>query len=127
MRCKTEGETDMERDQATQHADAVQDMTVYAEARAVFGEAGAQARLRTFREELESHLLDIRQGLTDPVALRDMAHKTAGRAGLFGFAALVEASASLDEAARHDSGVAIALDHWIAQVRFAVGGTGGST
>jgi len=98
----------------------IQDKDVYAEACAVLGDEGALAWLRVFRKDLADHLDRLGQGKLDTTAIRDMAHRTAGRAGLFGFRALSEASASLEDALRRDDGIAVALDHWTRQARLAV-------
>ncbi|SEP18672.1 Hpt domain-containing protein [Salinihabitans flavidus] len=95
----------------------VQDPDAFREACAVFGDEGALARLRTFRGDLAAHLSWIGQGQPDHADLRDVAHRTAGRAGFLGFSALAEASAQLDEATRRNRGIAAALDRWAEQAR----------
>ncbi|MGI3212460.1 Hpt domain-containing protein [Roseovarius tibetensis] len=97
----------------------VQDADRYKEACAVFGDEGAQARVRMLRSDLSKQLTRIAQGRFDHAALREMAHRTAGRAGTLGFADLADASARLDDAARHNDGVAAALEHWTQQARRA--------
>jgi HPt (histidine-containing phosphotransfer) domain-containing protein len=112
----------MDRDPARQRAEGVQDMDTFKEACAVFGEENALARLGMFRDELEAHLSWVATGPADHQSLRDMAHRTAGRAGVLGFAALADASAQLDEAARDDTGLAATLDHWMEQAKRAARG-----
>jgi len=106
----------LERDQSRQPDEAVQDADAWREACAVFGDEAARSRLCTFRKDLEGHLAWIGKGRPDDTALREIAHQTAGRAGLFGFPALVEASVALDEATRRSHGVAAALDRWTHEV-----------
>lgn len=109
----------MEQDPENGGASGLLNLVTFEEACAVFGEAGARTRLRDFREGLARQLSWIGQDQPDHKALRDIAHRTAGQAGVLGLPALAEASARLDEAARHDSGVAYALDHWQKQARLA--------
>ena len=108
-----------ERDQAGRQAMGVQDLDAFREACSVFGDEGALAHLRRFRQDLAEHLRWIGQGQPDQVALAKMAHKTAGRSGVLGFPALADACAGLEEAVRARRGVAAALDHWKQQARLA--------
>jgi HPt (histidine-containing phosphotransfer) domain-containing protein len=105
----------LERDQSRQPDEAVQDADAWREACAVFGDEAARSRLCAFRKELAGHLARIGQGRLDDAALREIAHRTAGRAGFLGFKALTEASVALDEAARRRQGVAAALERWAHQ------------
>lgn len=98
----------------------IQDQQVYEEARAVFGDEGALAWLLVFRTDLAEHLAQIEQGSCDTRSLQDIAHRSAGRAGLLGFRALADASASLDEALRRNDLIAAERDHWISQARLAL-------
>ncbi|WP_176224294.1 Hpt domain-containing protein [Maritimibacter sp. HL-12] len=107
----------MERDQRPQPVGEFQDPDAWMEACEVFGEDGALSRLRIFCKELADHLDRIENARPGNAALRDMAHRAAGRAGMFGFLALASASADLDEAARHDRGVALALERWMQQAQ----------
>lgn len=109
----TNGDTTEQRDEG------VQDMDTFKEACAVFGDEDALARLGMFRDELEAHLAWVAKPPPDQDALRDVAHRTAGRAGVLGFPALADASARLDDAARAGTAVAAALDHWIEQAQLA--------
>ncbi|MGM0661431.1 MAG: Hpt domain-containing protein [Pseudomonadota bacterium] len=86
----------------------------------MFGEEGALAWLLVFRKDLAEHLARIEHGFCETKALQDIAHRTAGRAGLLGFRALADASACLDAALRHNGVVAAARDRWISQARLAV-------
>lgn len=97
----------------------VQDQDAFQEACAVFGESDALARLLDFRRDLVTHLSRIAQGPLDNETLRDIAHRTAGRAGVLGFPALTEACASLEDAARRDTGVASAVALWKEQAFLA--------
>lgn len=98
----------------------VQDPQVYEEACAVLGQEGARAWLDVFRKDLADHLTRVEEDRCDPGSLQDIAHRTAGRAGLLGFRALADASASLDDAMRRNKGIAAALDHWVPQARLAL-------
>ncbi|WP_296762302.1 Hpt domain-containing protein [Sediminimonas sp.] len=109
----------VDRERAEQAARGTQDPEAFREACAVFGDAGALARLDVFRADLETHLSWIEQGRPDHEQLREMAHRTAGWAGLFGFPALAEASAHLDEAVRGNPGIEAALARWTEQARLA--------
>lgn len=100
----------------------VEDPNAFKEACAVFGNAGALARLEMFRADLAAQLREIERDRTDTEALREMAHQTAGRAGLLGFPALAEASARLDEALRTNTRVPLSLGLWTRQARRAAGG-----
>ncbi len=113
-------ETDVTHDGDAQRPGDVLDPVAYGEACAVFGEADALARLREFCAELARHLTWIERDRPDHAALRDMAHRTAGRAGMLGFPALMEVSVTLDQAARRNDGVAVALDRWTEQARRAI-------
>lgn len=120
-----------ERDLIEQVARSIEDPEAFKEACAVFGDAGALARLDMFRLDLGTHLRGVVCDQKDFEALREVAHQTAGRAGVLGFPTLAEASAHLEEAIRANSHVTLALDHWTKQARFAVAGgadtTGGGT
>lgn len=105
---------------AARDVTGIQDRAVYREACAVFGEEGARAWLQVFREDLAGHLAEIAHGRPTRAVVRDIAHRTAGRAGLFGFRALGDASARLEESLRLDDGVAAARDHWTRQARLAL-------
>lgn len=109
----------VERDLIEQSEKSAQDLDVFAEACAVFGEQAALTHLQAFCRYLEKTLSWIESARPDHEALREMAHRTAGRAGVLGFPSLGDASASLDEAARHHTGVAAALDRWTKQARLA--------
>ncbi|WP_372615373.1 Hpt domain-containing protein [Aquicoccus sp.] len=111
-----------ERDLVEQAAEGVEDPAAFREACAVFGDAGALAHLQTFRADLRTSLSRIGRGAMDTPSLREMAHRTAGRAGLLGFPALADASAHLEEAIRTNAGVRIALDRWTRQAQVAAQG-----
>jgi HPt (histidine-containing phosphotransfer) domain-containing protein len=111
-----------DRDLIAQAAKGIEDPEAFKEACAVFGDAGGLARLRMFRVALGTHLREIGRDHTDVDALREIAHQTAGRAGLLGFPTLAEASASLEEAIRANTRVPRALDRWTRQARLAVEG-----
>ncbi len=106
-------------DTTEQHGEGVQDMDTFKEACAVFGHEDALARLRMFRDELEAHLAWVAKAPPDHDALRDVAHRTAGRAGVLGFPALAEASALLDDAVREGTAVEAVLHHWMEQAQLA--------
>jgi len=108
------------RDPGGRNVSGIQDRAVYQEVCAVFGEDGARAWMRVFRKDLAGHLAEIAHGQPTRAVIRDIAHRTAGRAGLFGFRALWDASARLEDALRRDDGVAAALDHWTRQAHLAV-------
>lgn len=108
-----------DRERAEEVARSVPDPDAFREACDVFGEADALARLQLFCTDLETQLARFEQGLPDREQLREIAHRTAGRAGLFGFPALVEASVCLDDAIRGDTGMMAALARWIEQARRA--------
>lgn len=109
-------------DQDGPSAPDVQDPAAFADARAAFGYEGALERLRMFRRDLDRHLSSIGEATPDHETLREMAHRTAGRAGFLGFPALADASLALDEATRLNRGVAAALDLWTEQARLAAEG-----
>lgn len=109
----------MARDSIEQSEKSVRDLDAFAEACAVFGEQAALAHLRAFCRNLEKTLSWIESARPDHEALREMAHLTAGRAGVLGLPLLADASASLDEAAGRHTGVAAALDRWTTQARLA--------
>lgn len=109
----------VEHDPGKEEINCIRDPVAFADACAVFGEEGAVERLAVFLDDLERHLCWIGQGAPDNDTLRDMAHRTAGRAGVFGFPALVEASVALDEATNRKNSVAAALELWIKQARLA--------
>lgn len=111
-----------ERDPVEEAAEGVEDPDMFREACAVFGDAGALARLRMYRAELVTHLRLIWRDRTDVDALRRIAHQTAGRAGLLGFPTLAEASARLEEAIRTNAPVDVPLERWTRQARLAVSG-----
>ncbi len=111
----------METDCKTHAKQAVQDHEAWEEACAVFGHEDAVARLRAFREDLAQHLDWTKQGTPDSAALREMAHRTAGRAGFLGFAALAQASAALDEAVHRQVGIDASLIRWRLEAKRAVG------
>lgn len=107
------------REQVDPASMGIENEDAFSEACAVFGNADALARLRLFRAELSTHL-DRVEAETDLGSLREVAHQTAGRAGLLGFPSLAQASARLDEAIRAQAGVSDALDQWTMQARLAV-------
>ena len=109
----------VEHDPGKEGINCVRDPVAFADACAVFGEEDAMERLAVFLDDLERHLCWIGQGAPDNETLRDMAHRIAGRAGVFGFPALMEAFVTLDEATAQKSGVAAALENWIEQARLA--------
>lgn len=100
----------------------VEDLDAFAEARAVFGDEDALSRLAQFRADLAAHLDLIGRDAADAKSLREVAHKTAGRAGLLGFPGLAEASGLLDEAISAGTGVPDALHQWTERAQRAVGG-----
>ncbi|MEI4260281.1 Hpt domain-containing protein [Roseovarius sp. D0-M9] len=108
-----------ERNSAHRDANRIRDLDAFADASDVFGPEAAMAHLRLFGTELEQHLSWIERGTPDLQALQDMAHRTAGRAGVLGFPSLANASANLDEASGLNAGVTAALDHWTWQARRA--------
>lgn len=105
----------LERDLSRPEVENVQDRDAWNEACAVFGTEGARNRLCMFRSDLAGQLARIGTERPDHAALRELAHQTAGRAGLFGFPALAEASADLEEAVRQGHGIAAALERWTRQ------------
>lgn len=109
----------MDRKEVEAAARGVQDAEAFREACAVFGEADALARLHVFRTELATQLDRIEKGPSEPEQLREVAHRTAGRAGLFGFAALADASAQLEEALWHGTDPSAALLRWTEEARRA--------
>lgn len=110
----------VEHDPVARTAMGVQDAEAFREACAIFGTEEALARLRVFCEGLEEHLSGIEQGHIVREDLREFAHQTAGRAGVLGFPALVDASARLEEAIRGDTDVETPLACWTEQARFAL-------
>lgn len=100
----------------------IEDPDAFKEVCAVFGDAGALARLETFRADLGTHLRGIECEQRDLEALREFVHQTAGRAGFLGFPALAEASARLEEAICANARVTLALEDWSKQARLAVAG-----
>ena len=108
-----------EQDPAYRGANRVRDLDAFADASDVFGSDAALVHLRGFGAELEQYLSGIGRGTPDLEALRDMAHRTAGRAGVLGFPSLANASANLDEATGLNAGVTTALDHWTRAARQA--------
>jgi len=115
------------RDPGARDVSGIQDRAVFQEACTVFGEDGARAWMQVFRKDLTWHLAEIGHGPPTHAMIRDIAHRTAGRAGLFGFRALSDASAHLEDALRRDDGVAAALDHWTQQARLAVAASSDTT
>lgn len=97
----------------------IEDLDAFAEACAVFGEANALARLQAFRADISAQLDRVRDDVMDKESLREMAHQTAGRAGLLGFPTLAEASARLDEAIRANTALRPTLDLWTTHARLA--------
>ncbi|WP_104017269.1 Hpt domain-containing protein [Roseovarius nitratireducens] len=122
MSDKSGGNRMAERDLVEQAAEGIEDPDAFQEACAVFGDAGALARLHMFRADLETHLRWIGRDQADFETLRKIAHQTAGRAGVLGFPTLAEASARLDEAIRANTRVTLALERWTKQARFAAEG-----
>lgn len=101
-----------DRKRAEDAARSIPDPEAFRDACAVFGEADALARLHMFRTELATQLAGIQQGQPEPEPLRQIAHRTAGRAGLFGFSGLAEASAQLEDAIRNGTDTTTALALW---------------
>lgn len=98
----------------------MQDPEAFRDACDVFGEETALYHLRQFCEDLAIHLTGMERHRLDDADICEIAHRTAGRAGFLGFPALVEASVSLEEAIRRNSGVGPALDHWAEQAHLAI-------
>lgn len=113
--------------QPGQPSAGVEDADAFGEACAVFGDAAALAHLQAFRAELAEQISRLDAAPPDPAALREVAHRTVGRAGTLGFPTLAEASARLDEALLQDAGVATALERWTQAARRAAAPPAGRT
>lgn len=98
----------------------MQDPDAFRDACDVFGEETALRHLRLFCEDLEGRLTRMKHDRPDDADLRNIAHRTAGRAGFLGFSSLVEASVALEEATIRNAGVDPALGRWAEQAHLAI-------